>query len=73
MNAAMETAMSKERNEMGLTGWGGADLRRLWYWRRKREAAAEVMDRILKIQTRSARRKFLVRRAVAWVKGGWRP
>lgn len=73
MNAALETAMSKERDRMGLTGWGGSRLRRLWFWRRKREGATDWMGRILRIQTRGARRRFLVRRAVAWVKGGWKP
>lgn len=73
MSAKMETSMGMQRDEMGLTGWGGSLLRRLWRWRRRREAATDWVGRILKTNIRSARRKFLVRRAVAWVKRGWKP
>ena len=65
--------MMKGVYELGLTGWGGPRLCRLWLWRRRREEAADWMTRILRFQIRSARRKALIRKAVRWVKTGWRP
>lgn len=63
----------QETGPYGLTGWGGLGLCRKWLWKRRRRAAKDWMSRMLRIQTRSARRKSLVRKALGWVKRGYRP